>query len=98
MRWLVRVTFSRSSFIGTPGNRGYWQSFHYQLGLGECYSPLPGYLDTNNECIVVWVVEKLSVFFRESNYRVVDKCHLWDETYKLDILNHLKVSLMSLLR
>ena len=52
--------------------------------------------NTDNECNVVWVVEMLSVFFRESNYRVVDSCHLWDETYQLDILNHPKVSLTCL--
>ena len=55
------------------------------------------YLNINNKCIVVWVVEMLSVFFRESNYRVIDLCHFWDETYKLDVLNHPKVSLMGLL-
>jgi len=56
------------------------------------------YLYANNECIIVWVVETLSIFLRESNYGVVDLCHLWDETRQLDVLNHFEVSLTSLLR
>ena len=34
------------------------------------------YPNTNNECIVTLVVEMSSVFFRESDYRVVNLCHL----------------------
>ena len=30
------------------------------------------YSNTNNECIVMWVVEASSIFFRKANYRVVD--------------------------
>ena len=56
------------------------------------------YPNTNNKCIVVWVVEKSNVFFQESNYKVVDLRHFQVEAYQLDILNHPKVSLMSLLR
>ena len=55
------------------------------------------YPDANNECIIMWVVETSSIFFRESNYRVVDLCHLWDKTYQLDILNNPKVSLAGFL-
>ena len=50
----------------------------------------------NNECIVVEVVETLSIFLREPNYEVVDPCNLWNKTRQLDILNHPKVSLMYL--
>ena len=32
----------------------------------------------NYEHIVVWVVETSSIFLCESNYRVVNSCHLWD--------------------
>ena len=55
------------------------------------------YPNTNNECIVALVVEMSSVFFRESDYRVVNLCHLWDETCQLDFLIHLEVSLVGLL-
>ena len=44
----------------------------------------------------MWVVEALSVFFRESNYRVVNPRHFRDEACQLDILNHPKVSLTGL--
>ena len=56
------------------------------------------YVYANNECVVMWMVEMLSIFLREPNYRVVDPCHLWNETRQLDILNHPKVSLMCLSR
>ena len=56
------------------------------------------YLYANNECIVVWVVDTSSIFFQESNYRVFDTHHLWDEHRQPDILNHPKVSHMGLLK
>ena len=56
------------------------------------------YPNTTNECIVVWVVGTSCVFFQESDYSVVNPCHLWDETYQLDVLNHPEVSLAGLLR
>ena len=55
------------------------------------------YPNTNNECIVVWVVKTSCVFFRESDYSVVNLCHLWDETCQLDVLNHPEISLAGLL-
>ena len=32
----------------------------------------------NYKCIIVWVVETSSILLYESNYKVVDVCHLWD--------------------
>ena len=54
------------------------------------------YLYANNECIIVGVVETLSIFLREPNYKVVDLCHFWNKTRQLDVLNHPKVSLTCL--
>ena len=74
-------------------NRGYQQSFHYQL---EPVSVVVPYPYANNERIVVGVVETSSIFLLEPNYGVVDLCHLWNETRQLDVLNHPKVSLTCL--
>jgi len=43
------------------------------------------------------VVEPSSVFFQESDYRVVDLCHLRYEACQLDVLDHSEVGLMGLL-
>ena len=91
----------------------WYESLSFDLHLLECrviedisrtsiinqdpVSIIVPYPNTNNECIVVWVVEMTNVFFRESNYRVVESHHFWDEACQLDVLNHPKVSLTDLL-
>ena len=40
------------------------------------------------------VVEPSSVFFQESDYRVVDPCHLRYGACKLDVLDHSEVGLL----
>ena len=55
------------------------------------------YTYANHKCIVMWVVETSCIFLCESNYGVVDSCHLWDETHQLDVLNYPKVDLAHLL-
>ena len=46
----------------------------------------------------MWVVKMSGIFFLESNDRVVDPWHLWYGTCQLDIVNHLKVSLLGIFR
>ena len=91
---------------------GWYESLSFDLHLLECrvvedisrtsiinqdlVSIVVPYPNTNNEFIVVWVVEMTNVFFRESNYRVVESRHFWDEACQLDVLNHPKVSLTDL--
>ena len=55
------------------------------------------YTYTYHKCIFVRVMETFCIFFYESNYGIVDLCHLWDETHQLDILNHPKVGFARLL-
>ena len=57
----------------------------------------PWVLSASVLALVALVVEMSSVFLRESDYKVVNLCHLWDETCQLDFLIHLEVSLVGLL-
>jgi len=55
------------------------------------------YSDAHNECVVIRVVKASSIFFRETNNWVIDLWHFWDDACQLNVLNHSKESLSSLL-
>ena len=90
VHWSIRVVLSQSSYARTPSNRGYQQSFHYQLNSVSVIVPYPS---ANNERIIVGVVKTSSIFLRKPNYGAVDPCHLWNETWQLDVLKALRAFL-----
>ena len=77
------------------GSKGYQLNYHCQQDLMRIVIPQ---LNTDNQCIVMRVMETLGIFFREFDDRVVELQHLRHRTCQLDVMDHPQVGLTSLFR